>query len=150
MASFDEVAALKDELARLLADQAASSSDAARQERALEAQLQAITHRESHATNDCAARVAEITTALVSNELSIVDENYVPVDGTAALASTYAGVQAEYTALREEEMQREVRDGRGCMYAAGIAGRLRRGPAPGRPRTEGARCKQQDVDLSAS
>jgi hypothetical protein len=121
MASFDEVAALKDELARLLADQAALSSDAARQERALEAQLQAITHRESHATNDCAARVAEITTALVSNELSIVDENYVPVDGTAALASTYAGVQAEYTALREEEMQREVRDGvtgAGCSAAA--------------------------------
>ena len=107
--SAEEVAALQEEFARLVSQQALELSQTQKEVEALESQLSATRKREANATNDCAARVADITTVLVSKELSQLDERYVPVDGTAALADTYGTLQTEHASLREEEAQRNVR-----------------------------------------
>lgn len=112
----EEIAALEAELARVLGERSSETALTAKEVAALDTHLAATRKREANATNDCAARVADITTTLVSKELSNLDDRYVPVDGTAALADTYSTLQTEQTTLLEEEAQRNVRAGndRGC------------------------------------
>lgn len=109
----EELAALEAELARVLGERSSETALTAKEVAALDTHLAATRKREANATNDCAARVADITTTLVSKELSNLDDRYVPVDGTAALADTYSTLQAEHTSLLEEEAQRNVR---GCSH----------------------------------
>lgn len=108
-ASVEEITALEAELSRVLGERSSETALTAKEVAAMDTHLAATRKREANATNDCAARVADITTTLVSKELSFLDDRYVPVDGTAALADTYSSLQVEQATLLEEEAQRNVR-----------------------------------------
>ena len=99
----------------------------------LQSSIAASEARERSALSDCAARVAELTSAMVSRELSLLDVAVTPTDGRDALAARFRALQDETAALRQEDAAREVRQLRGGNSAAAWLRRTTSTPPPTTP-----------------
>ena len=120
----------------------------------LQSSIAASEARERSALSDCAARVAELTSAMVSRELSLLDVAVTPTDGRDALAARFRALQDETAALRQEDAAREVRAAAarrcacGCAAAAGSLSSLT--PAKPPPRSPYARARAGDGRLAGA